>query len=162
MTLPALKITADCGCGCGLFGTPRRRPWRNGQICVNRCQCHRCMGSRFRKRASARERSIAKDTGGARVPLSGQGGGADVSGHLVDIEETAKESVVRGVRRWWESKTVRTKVTALYSRALVPRALVLSWEVSPGGPKRRQLVVMTYDDFLELVLERRKWRGNGR
>jgi hypothetical protein len=69
----------------------------------------------------------------------------------VDIEETANVSIVRGVRRWWESKTVRTKVAALYSRALVPRALVLSWEVSPGGPKRRQIVVLTYDDFRWLL-----------
>lgn len=135
-----------CGCGCGLFGSPRARPWRNGQLCVKRCKCKRCEASRHKPRAAARERAIARTVGGVRIPLSGQGGGPDVSGRW-DIEETSNEAIVRGVRRWWESKGVQSKVAALYSRALVPRAVVLSWPDTLDGPRRRKLVVMTWDDF---------------
>jgi len=103
------------------------------------------MGRRHRLRASARERAIAKDTGGTRVPLSGAGGGVDISGPLVDIEETANQAITRGIRLWWESKALVTKTAALYSRALVPRALVLTWD------RRKRLVVMTYDDWRWLL-----------
>ena len=136
----------ECGCKCGLVGMPRARPWRNGQTCVKRCKCNRCEGRRHGKRAYSRERSLAKDTGGRRTYGSGRGGGPDTSG-LVDCEETSQETIVRGARAWWRGKGVQAKTAALYSRRIVPRAFVLSWSDTEDGPRRKQLVIMEYDDF---------------
>jgi hypothetical protein len=44
---PNLKANkAECGCGCGIFGTLRVKPWRsNGVTCVRRgCVCRQCVG----------------------------------------------------------------------------------------------------------------------
>ena len=39
----------SCGCGCGLVGSLRARPWRDGVVCVKRgCVCKRCTGKRSR------------------------------------------------------------------------------------------------------------------
>lgn len=137
-----------CGCGCGLHGTYRQRAWRNGVTCVRQCKCRRCEAPKYRRRAAARERRIAKDLGGERSPLSGAVNGADViTAGVIEIEETANESVVRGIRRWWESKTVAAKTARLFARhGDVPRALVLVWD------GRKRLVVTRYEDFRSLVL----------
>lgn len=147
---PAKPVRVECGCKCGLYGAPRARPWRNGCLCVKRCKCKRCEAGRYKRRASSRERAIAKDTGGKRVPLSGAGGFADVVGP-VWIEETAGEAVVRGIRRWFESKTVERKTRAIRTNLTKPWALVLAWAPYQGGNISKQLVVMDYAGFVELV-----------
>lgn len=41
---PMFKDQAECGCGCGAYGT-LKRPWRDGSRCVaRRCSCRRCIG----------------------------------------------------------------------------------------------------------------------
>lgn len=35
----------ECGCGCGKFGTYRKRPWSSGVLCVRTCTaCKSCTG----------------------------------------------------------------------------------------------------------------------
>ncbi len=145
---PRLKPDPEpCPCGCGVVGAARVKPWRDGLHHAKRCTCHRCMAPLYRKRAAQRERRIAKDLGGERSPLSGAINGADVvAAGLIEIEETANEAIVRGIRRWWESKGVCAKTARLFARyGDVPRALVLVWD------SRKRLVVMRYEDFRSLV-----------
>jgi hypothetical protein len=54
-----LKAKADCVCGCGLFGTPRKRP--EGHI--RGCVCPRCRGQRNRAKGDAKARKARKALG---------------------------------------------------------------------------------------------------
>lgn len=154
-----LKPFIECPCGCTMFGHPRARAWKDGLgPHVRKCPCKRCQAPRFKKNASRRERKIGKAVGGARNPGSGAWGGADTVGGVALVEETANVGVTRGIRRWWESKTVTNKVSRLYEHALQPRALVLSWdardpqllEADAPGRVQPQIVVMTYADWVQL------------
>jgi hypothetical protein len=132
----------DCPCGCGLFGSPRRKAWGDGLRHVKLCDCRRCVGGRQRPKSRQRENRIAKDLGGTREPLSGGLSGADVVAHMWSFEETSNLTVVRGFRRWWTSKTVTTKVARLFARDGEAHALVLSWDGRP------QVVIAPYEDFV--------------
>ncbi len=59
MTTSMLKNKTDCACGCGLFGTPRKRP--EGHI--RGCKCKRCMGQRNRAKGDAKARKARKTLG---------------------------------------------------------------------------------------------------
>ncbi len=145
---PRLKPDPEpCACGCGAVGAARTKAWRDGLRHSRTCKCSRCMAPLYRRRAAQRERRIAKDLGGKRSPLSGAVNGADVvTAGVIEIEETANEAVIRGIRRWSESKTVSAKTARLFARyGNVPRALVLVWG------NRKRLVVMRYEDFRSLV-----------
>jgi hypothetical protein len=51
----------ECGCGCGLVGQPRTRPWRDGVVCVKRgCACRRCLGKRSRAKGDDKARKARK------------------------------------------------------------------------------------------------------
>ena len=52
-----LKDKGDCGCGCGLFGTPKRAN-RAGVQCVRGCICASCRG-RNNKRKGQRKQAKA-------------------------------------------------------------------------------------------------------
>ena len=134
------KVT--CPCTCGTFGTPRRKAWGDGLRHVRGCPCRRCAGSRHAGKARRRENRIAADLGGAREVMSGALSGADVKAGGWSFEETSNEAVVRGIRRWWTSQTVRRKVARLYARHGEAHALILSWDGRP------QLVVTSYEDFV--------------
>ncbi len=143
MTGPSnLKPKLDCPCGCGTYGMPRRKAWGDGLRHVRLCPCRRCAGSRHRGKANRRENRIAADLGGNREPLSGGLSGADVRAHMWSFEETSNEAVVRGFRRWWTSKTVRSKVARLNARHGEAHALILSWDGRP------QAVITAYEDFV--------------
>lgn len=146
MVDPVLKPDpVVCPCGCGLVGQPRRKAWRDGLgPHVKRCGCRRCVGGRQRAKARVREHKVARAVGGQREVLSGALSGTDVTGGVCDVEETANVAVCRGVRRWWESKGVQTKVARLMARRVLPRALVLHWE------RQHRIVVMPYGDWVEL------------
>lgn len=141
LEIATIRIT--CPCGCGTFGS-----------------CNRCNGSRVKARASRRERKMALVTSGTRHPMSGALSGVDVTlGDLLDVEETANVSLVRGLRRWWTSKAIQTKTARLMARTLRPRAFVASWDGKP------RLVVMPWVDLVRLLGEsagtedrqRKKW-----
>lgn len=148
---PLLKDRDECGCGCGCgcYGT-LKRPWRsNGVRCVRGCGCKQCHGRSVKRRASERERRIARDLGGERSPLSGALNGADVTGP-VDVEETSDKAVCRGFVAWVGGKGVQAKTARLLARRTdAPRALLLS----PGG--RPSWAVMPYEDFVQLARGRR-------
>lgn len=54
-----LKPKADCVCGCGLFGTPKKRP--EGHI--RGCDCPRCRGKRNRAKGDTKARAARKKLG---------------------------------------------------------------------------------------------------
>lgn len=54
-----LKPKTDCECGCGLFGTPLKRP--EGHI--RGCKCPRCMGKRNRAKGDTKARKARKALG---------------------------------------------------------------------------------------------------
>lgn len=53
---------ADCGCGCGAFGT-LKKPNRKGVRCVRGCGCRSCMGRRTRQTGQRRQRRAQKALG---------------------------------------------------------------------------------------------------
>jgi hypothetical protein len=135
----------ECACGCGTVGRPRARAWLDGLPAhVKLCTCRRCQAPRFKQRASRRERKVAQAVGGRRNIGSGAFGGSDVVGGLVNIEETAQESLVRGLRRWWMSKQIQSKTARLLEQRLIPNAFVASWD------GKARLVVMEWDSFKQL------------
>lgn len=78
-----------CGCGCGLEGVLRAKPWRDQSRCVKRgCTCRRCRGLR-NKRKGARGQVAAMRALG--VPAS-----TIHPGH---------EELVQGLAVRWEHKT---------------------------------------------------------
>lgn len=134
-----------CVCGCGLVGQLRKKQWQDGLgPHVVRCGCRRCKGGRTTQNARRREHKVAKAVGGTRNIASGAFGGVDTLGGVLDCEETANESVIRGLRRWWYSKSTQAKVATLMSRRLRPRAFVASWAGRP------QLVVIPFSDLSDL------------
>jgi hypothetical protein len=135
-------VKVACPCGCDLFGTPTKK-FRH----VRACQCRRCRGSRTKSTARRRENRIAKDTGGERSILSGQLSGYDGRAGLWVWEETSNQALTRGLRRWWESGQVRSKMGRLFGLRGVRRAFVASWDGKP------QLVVVPYEDWVERVKE---------
>ena len=54
-----LKPKAECVCGCGLFGTPLKRP--EGHI--RGCGCARCRGKRNRAKGDSKARQARKKLG---------------------------------------------------------------------------------------------------
>lgn len=141
MTMLPGPVKEDCACGCGTFGTPTKKLQRDGLHHVGRCPCARCRAPRHKKNASRRERKIARDAGGERSPLSGALNGYDGRAGLDVWEETSAEAVVRGIRKWWQSKTVTDKIERLMKLSGVNRHLILSWDGKP------RLVVTPYDDW---------------
>ncbi len=140
-----------CPCGCGVESQPRVKRSRDGTHHARECRCRRCTAPTHRRNARRRENAIAKATGGNREPLSGALSGVDVSGPLVEIEETSNVALTRGLSRWWNSKQVQAKVSRLYKHGKmsgVPSAFVASWDGKP------RLVVMTYVDFAALCQQR--------
>jgi hypothetical protein len=132
-----------CPCGCGVFGTPKRKAWGDGLRHVKGCgPCRRCTGSRSKSRASRRENRVARDIGGTREPMSGALSGKDVTAGLWALEETANVALVRGIRRWWTSDQIRRKTARLMAQHGVAHGFVCSWDGRP------QIVVMPYEDWV--------------
>jgi hypothetical protein len=143
-----------CVCGCGTVARPRAKAWSDGLgPHAKTCPCRRCNGSRYKRRASARERGLARRLpGGERQALSGALNGADVVSAVLDVEETAAKAYSRGLFAWWDSKGVRKKTGRLLDRRLRPRAFVV-WDDSLDPDDRRRkrgLSVMPVSDLIEL------------
>lgn len=145
---PRLRELDACGCGCGEYGT-LKKPWRsNGVRCVaHKCKCKQCVGGRQPGNARRRENKIAKATGGTREPMSGNLSGIDGRAGLDEWEETMEKAVVRGFRRWVESKTVTSKLARLMARRGSRRHFILTWDGKP------RWVVTPFEDWAEFVKE---------
>lgn len=139
-----IKVT--CPCGCLTFGTPRVKAWSDGLRHVKGCPCRRCEGSRHKRRASARERRMAREIGGDRQMLSGALSGYDIGAGLWVVEETAQKSLVRGLFSWWDSKQITRKTARLMAKSGVRRAFVCHED-------GRSLVVMLWEDVAPLIRE---------
>lgn len=65
---PNLKPIGACGCGCGVEGTLRARPWRDGTRCVKSgCRCNHCRGRANRSMGAKRQARAAQGLG---MPVS--------------------------------------------------------------------------------------------
>lgn len=136
--MSAIQVTSflkpepeSCQCGCGLFGQPRVKAWKDGTRHVRTCGCRRCVGGRQTPKARRRENRVAKAAGGTREPMSGNLSGVDGRSGLWVWEETANVSLVRGFRRWIESKQVQTKLARMMAKTGVRRAYIVSWDGKP-------------------------------
>lgn len=49
-----LKMKADCGCGCGLYGTPKKAN-RAGVQCVRGCKCASCRGRNSKRKGQQKQ-----------------------------------------------------------------------------------------------------------
>jgi hypothetical protein len=58
-TQVAQNSKADCLCGCGLFGTPRKRPLGH----IRNCKCPKCQGKRNRSKGDAKALKARKTLG---------------------------------------------------------------------------------------------------
>jgi hypothetical protein len=63
MTDIVQKRKADCLCGCGLFGTPKKKPLGH----IRMCTCPRCTGKRNRAKGDSKARQARKALGIAGV-----------------------------------------------------------------------------------------------
>lgn len=145
-----LKNPEPCVCGCGRYGTPRRKVWAGEEVGhVRECDCARCRGGRQVSKARRRENKTAARLGGTRDPGSGRVSGVDIRvPEVVLIEETANKALVAGVRRWWTGKGTVAKMRRLRDRRSmmsIPIAFVGSWDGKP------QVAVMDFEDFAQLV-----------
>lgn len=57
-----LKEKSDCGCGCGLYGTPKRAN-RAGVQCVRGCTCNSCRGKNNRRKGDRKAATARKALG---------------------------------------------------------------------------------------------------
>ena len=87
-----LKQKADCVCGCGLFGTPLKRP--EGHI--RGCKCPRCMGKRNRAKGDAKARKARKALGITGVNSRHE----EVWGGDVRVEVKAGAQIRPAVTAW--------------------------------------------------------------
>jgi hypothetical protein len=135
----------ECACGCGTFGTVRRKTMNDGLQHVNRCPCVRCKSSRYKKNASARERRIANRVAGEREVLSGALSGVDGRAGLHVWEETSNVAITRGFESWINGKGVQSKIARLMGQRGVYRHLILS--TGRGNRVKPAWVVTPYEDW---------------
>lgn len=84
-----------CGCGCGLYGALRSKPWRSGVRCVRRgCPCPSCRGGKRRAKGDAKA-SKARRTLGLGGPRSRH-------------EESWRGAVLTEVKAGTKAKPVQT------------------------------------------------------
>lgn len=141
-------IKQECPCGCGTYGTPRKKQWQDGLGGhVKGCPCKRCVGGRQRGRSRVRENKVARLTGGTREPLSGALSGVDGRSGLTVWEETANVAINRGLFKWWDGKGTQEKVHRMMLLSGVRRAFIASRPATEGP----SLVVMLLEDWADLV-----------
>lgn len=114
-------VKEDCACGCGLFGTPKKKKHRDGLRHVRGCVCKRCNGRNVKQTSGGRERRAARRVGGERAPLSGALSGYDIrvpleGGGWAFIEETTNAAFCRGLDRWWLNQGTQLKLSRLLHR----------------------------------------------
>lgn len=64
-----LKERIECGCGCGRYGPPRRKPWADDILCTTNCdkaKCAHCRGAGNRAKGKRGQRMAAKSAGVTR------------------------------------------------------------------------------------------------
>ena len=82
--------------------------------CARDCpSCPKCRAGRHTPLARQRENRIARSIGGERNPGSGNKGGHDIRGAIVDIEETSQKTIVAPLFKWWLGAVTQAKVAAL-------------------------------------------------
>jgi hypothetical protein len=159
-TVAPIRVT--CACGSGKVGAPRSRPYAGEgaalhiKHCARDCpSCPKCRAGRHAPMARQRENRIARAVGGERNPGSGNRGGHDVRGAIVDIEETTQATIVAPLFKWWLGAVTQKKVAELLRRQHKPRMLWCNRDQDP----RRGLVVMTGADAEVLVAMARGNQG---
>lgn len=63
-----LKVKADCGCGCGLYGTPKKVN-RAGVQCVRLCKCPSCRGRNNKRKGQKKQAKAVTALGVPRTSI---------------------------------------------------------------------------------------------
>ena len=66
---PDFRVTADCSCGCGIHGSPKK----NGHV-KRLCKCPACIGGQNRRRGIKRQREFQKVAGIKQAAFRGANG----------------------------------------------------------------------------------------
>lgn len=155
-TAPAIN-RVTCPCGCERYGVPRRKVWQGETLPhVNRCECRRCQGGRYKARARIGEHKTAKLLGGRRSYASGVDSGYDGIVHGVLVwEETANVALTRTLFRWWDSKGTQTKIARVAANGLLPWCFIAKRKDGP------ELAVIPVEQLAHIVLMAREASGFG-
>lgn len=139
---PNLRETAECGCGCGVYGT-LKSPWSDGSRCVaRRCHCKRCTGRANRKRGLKKQTRAAKGLG---IPV----------GSLLPSNEESMRGVVRiEVKSGGAAKTVDTFYRNVRAQSDAAKSIgdhrAFVGCASPSGSQRTYYVIR--DDELAVAV----------
>lgn len=117
-----LKEKRDCACGCGLFGTPRKRP--EGHI--RGCDCPRCRGKRNRQKGLKKQREARKALGVAPSHKFGDANEENWSDAIFQNEVKSGAQIKPAVTAWVRIEAqVQSNQTAVGSLRKPCRAVLM-------------------------------------
>lgn len=136
-----LKDKADCGCGCGLFGTIRPSG------CVRGCKCRRCLGARNRRKGLTKQRQARKALGVAPSNKFGDGNEENWGDALFANEVKAGAQIGPVVTAWTriEAQVLRNQ-QAIGAIRKPARAVCM-----PDGWGQEGLVIIRLSTWSKLV-----------
>jgi len=147
--MPArLKFKADCACGCGLYGTPRKKPLGH----IRDCACAQCRGKRNRVKGLKKQRDARKRLGVAPSNKFGDSNEENWQDVMFANECKAGKQIQAAVNAWLRIEAqVLSNDTAVGSRHKPCRAILM-----PDGWGKDGLVMVrlsTWEDLVRPALE---------
>ncbi len=142
-----LKSKADCGCGCGLFGT-LKAPNRGGVQCVRGCSsCPSCRGKNNRRKGLRKQTEARKALGVAPTKFGDSNEERWVDAHFANEVKAGKQ--VGPVVNWW--RRVEAQVLANEADHGDRRRPVRAVAMPEGWPKGEGLVVVRLSTWREQI-----------
>jgi hypothetical protein len=133
----------DCACGCGLFGTLRKRP--EGHI--RGCNCPKCRGKRNRQKGLAKQREARKALGVAPSHKFGDANEENWQDPLFANEVKSGAQIKAAVTAWTRIEAqVMSNQTAVGSQRKPCRAVLM-----PDGWGKEGLVMVRLSTWTELI-----------
>ena len=136
-------MKADCMCGCGLFGTPRKRPAGH----IRGCDCAKCRGKRNRSKGLRKQTEARKALGVAPSHKFGDANEENWKDNLFQNEVKAGAQIKAAVTAWNRIEAqVQSNQTAIGSLRKPCRAILM-----PDGWGKEGLVIVKLSTWAELV-----------
>jgi hypothetical protein len=133
----------DCACGCGLFGTLRKRP--EGHI--RGCNCAKCRGKRNRQKGLTKQREARKALGVAPSHKFGDANEENWQDPLFANEVKSGAQIKAAVTAWTRIEAqVMSNQTAIGSQRKPCRAVLM-----PDGWGKEGLVMVRLSTWAELI-----------
>ena len=115
-------VKADCVCGCGLFGTPRKRPAGH----IRGCDCAKCRGKRNRSKGLRKQTEARKALGVAPSHKFGDANEENWKDNLFQNEVKAGAQIKAAVTAWNRIEAqVQSNQTAIGSLRKPCRAILM-------------------------------------